>query len=180
MQKHALGEAANREELFQRLAMLGQPRRLRGTAGHKPGGAQVRMAAETLLAVAAEAGEAGNNVVARPHRGHVLAHRLDNAGTLVAEHLWEVRVVAGVAVNDVQVAVANAGCHCAHQHLAPSWCVDVDRFYGQGSMDLTKDGRLDCHTTLPPRPRRGSCGVRKSTDYSLLLLRYQCTVSCIG
>src|SRR4029434_268068 len=156
MEEHALGEAADREGLFQRLAVLRQARRLRGAAGHEPSRTEIGMAAETLRAIAAEAGEAGHHVVTRPYGGDVLAHRFNNAGTLVAEDLRHVHVEAGVAVDDVQIAVAHASRHCADQHLASAWRVHVDGFDAEGGSDLTKDGCLDGHITLPPRPRHGS------------------------
>src|SRR5229473_6160476 len=87
MEEHALGEAADREGLFQRLAVLRQARRLRGAAGHEPGRTKIGMAAETLRAIAAEAGEAGHHVVTRPYGGDVFAHCFNNASTLVAEDL---------------------------------------------------------------------------------------------
>src|SRR5262245_25085789 len=156
MEEHALGEAANREGRFQRLAVLRQARRLRGAAGHEPGRTEIRMAAETLLARTAETGEAGDHVVTRPYGGDVFAHRFNNASPLVAEYLPHVHVEAGVAVDDVQIAVAHAGCHRADQHLASARRVHVDRFDAEGGSDLTKDGCLDGHATLPPRRRRGS------------------------
>src|SRR5262249_16611429 len=84
------------------------------------------------------------------------AHCFDNTRTLVAEYLRHVHGEAGVAVDNVQIAVAHAGCHRADQHLAPAWRVNVDGFYAEGGSDLPKDGCLDCHATLPPRPRHGS------------------------
>ncbi len=49
-------------------------------------GAQVRVTAEALRAVAAKAREAGDDMVARLDRRHVGADRLDHPGALVAEH----------------------------------------------------------------------------------------------
>ena len=37
-----------------------------------------------------------------------------------------------------------------------AWRVHVDGFDAEGGSDLTKDGCLDGHVTLPPRPRHGS------------------------
>src|SRR4026207_1565921 len=49
-----------------------------------PPAAHVRVPAEALRPAAAEAGETGHHVVARPQRGHLLADRLDDAGAPVA------------------------------------------------------------------------------------------------
>ena len=103
------------------------------------------MAAEALRAGAAEAGQAGDDVIAHPHRGDIVAHRLDDAGALVAEHERAIERETAVAVDDMQVAVADAGGDGAHQHLAAPRLVDVDLLDGQRFVHLAKDGSGHFH-----------------------------------
>ena len=103
------------------------------------------MARQALRAAAAEPREAGDDVVADAHRRDVGADRLDDAGAFVAEHDRPVERKAADAVDDVQVAVADAGRHRAHQHLAAQGLVDVDRLDGQLLLHLAEYGGLDLH-----------------------------------
>jgi len=69
--------------------------------------------------VAAAWHEDHDDVIAGLQVGHVLAQRLDDAGGLVAQGH---RHRAGtVAVDDGQVAMAQAGGGDPHQHLVPAW-----------------------------------------------------------
>ena len=108
-------------------------------------GAEVRMAAEALRTGAAEAGQAGDDVIADPHRGDVLADRLDDAGALVAQHEGPIEREAAVAVDDVQIAVADAGGNGADQHLAAPRLVDVDLLDRQRLVHLAEDGGCHLH-----------------------------------
>jgi hypothetical protein len=74
--------------------------------------------------VPAEDGQAGDDVIARLELAHLQPHRLDDAGGLVAEDGGGGERVE--AVHEVQIAVADAGGHRAHQHLAADGLVDVD------------------------------------------------------
>ncbi|MPN58935.1 hypothetical protein SDC9_206651 [bioreactor metagenome] len=74
---------------------------------------------QALMAVPAVAardhGSQRDHLVADGKAGHVLAHRLDNAGVLMAQrHRW----IAGVlVVHDVDVGAADAGRHDTDQQL---------------------------------------------------------------
>ena len=79
-------------------------------------------------------------MIADPQRGDIGAHRLDDAGAFVAEHERPIEREAAAAVDDVQVAVADAGGDGAHQHLAAPRLVDVHLLDGQRFMHLAEDG----------------------------------------
>ena len=104
-------------------AVLRQPRRRAVGPGDDAAGAQIRVARQALRAAAAEARRGRRRHGRRPAPGHVGADRLDDAGALVAEHDRPVEREAPDAVDDVQIAVADAGRDGAHQHLAaPAAC----------------------------------------------------------
>ena len=87
-------------------------------------------------------------MVAGAHGRHVLANRLDDAGALVAEHDRPVGREAADTVDDMQIAVADAGRDGADQHLAPRWRVDIDRFDRQRRVRLAENGGFDLHRDL--------------------------------
>ena len=82
-----------------------------------------------------------------------VADRLDDAGALVPEHDRPVEREASDAVDDMQVAVADAGRDGADQHLAPRWRVDIDRLDRQRRVRLAEDGGFDLHRDLLGRQR---------------------------
>src|SRR5258708_19342817 len=104
--------------------------------GDVPAGAQIRVAAEALRATAAEAGEAGDDMVARPQRRYIWADGFDDTGALVAEHDRPVERETADPVDDVQVAVADAGRDGAHQHLAAHGLVDIAPPHPQRPLSL--------------------------------------------
>jgi hypothetical protein len=59
---------------------------------------------------------------------HLGANRLNDAGAFMAEYDWPIERKPPNAVDDVEVAVANAGGHGAHQHLAAPRLVNLHRF----------------------------------------------------
>ena len=129
---------------------LRQARRLAVGPGDDAAGAQIRMAREALRAGAAKPGEAGDDMVARPHAGHVVADRLDDPGALVAEHDRPVEREAPDPVDDMQIAVADPGRDGAHQHLAAPRLVDLDRLDRQRLVHLAKHGSCGFHGFRPP------------------------------
>ena len=94
-------------------------------------------------------------MVADPHAGHVVADRLDDPGAFVAQHDRPVEREAADAVDDVQVAVTDAGRHGAHQHLAAERLVDVDRLDRQRFLHLAKYGGFDLHRAILRDWRQG-------------------------
>src|SRR2546427_5252191 len=128
VQQHALGVAADADELPEPLALLREPRGRRVGAGDDAADAEVWMAPETLGAVPAEAGQAGDDVVARPHGGHIGTDRLDDTGALVPQDDGAVEGEAAVAVDDVQVAVADTRRRRTDEDFTAPRLVDVDRF----------------------------------------------------
>jgi hypothetical protein len=152
VEEHALGVARDPDELAERLALLREPGRSGLGPGDDPADAEVRMAAEALLAASAESGEASNHVVARSQGRHVGAHRLHDAGALVAENDRAVQREPAHAVDDVQVRVANTGRRGPDEHLTAPRLVDLDRLDGQSFVDLPKDGCLDLHAILLVEP----------------------------
>src|SRR5262249_4980833 len=146
VQEHALGVARDADELAERLAPLREPwrRRLR-TCDHAPG-AEIRVPAETLGAASTEAGEAGDHGIAPAQGSDVGADRLHDARALVAEDVRPIERKPSQAVDDVEVAVADARRRRAHEDLAAPRLVDVDRFDRQRLVDLAKDRGL--HSTI--------------------------------
>ncbi len=123
-----------------------QARRARPVlAGDDAAGAQIGVSAEALRAAAAKAGEARDDMVARPHRHHVAADRLDHAGAFMAEHDRPVERPAADPIDDMKVAVADTGRHRAHQHLMRSRFVEIDGLDGQRFVRLAEDRGLDLH-----------------------------------
>ena len=55
-------------------------------------------------------------------------------------------------VDDMQIAVADAGGRGAHQHLAAPRLVDLDRLDRQRLMHLAENRGLDLHVVLPLTP----------------------------
>ena len=98
------------------------------------------MARQALRTAAAKARQAGDDMVTDPHRGHVGSGRLDDAGALVPEHDRPVEREAADAVDDMQVAVADAGRDGTDQHLAARWRVDIDRLDRQRLVRLAENG----------------------------------------
>ncbi len=84
-------------------------------------------------------------MVAGPHRRHVRADRLDDAGALMAEHDRAVEREAADPVDDMQIAVADPGRDGAHQHLTAQGLVDVDGLDRQRFQHLAENGGLYLH-----------------------------------
>ena len=100
--------------------------------------------AEALRAGAAEAGEAGDDMIAR--RARVVTSAPTASTTPAPSWPSTIGRSSGKrpdAVDDVQIAVADAGGDGAHQHLAAPRLVDLDRLDRQRLVHLAKDG--GCH-----------------------------------
>ena len=82
------------------------------------------MAGEAAIAVAAEDGEAGDDVVARLDVGNLLADLFDDASGFVAEDCG--RRERPLALYEVEVAVADAAGSGAHDDLAGHGLVVLD------------------------------------------------------
>ena len=121
--QHLLGEAAEVGELADRRAVVGEARIGAGRARADRRGADGRLAAQAVLAGAAELDQEGDHVVAGADVGHVRAHRFDHARRLMARHDDRPPGHRG-RVDGVQVAVAEAGADGADQHLARRRLVD--------------------------------------------------------
>ncbi len=86
------------------------------TLGGAHRAAQVGFAGLAEFALTALGGIQRNHVIAHLNRGHTLAHRLDDAATLVAENAGE-DTLAVLAGQGVGIGVANAGSNDANQHF---------------------------------------------------------------
>jgi hypothetical protein len=118
-----LGEGADAERGSQ-LGAVGERHLPGGVVG---GEAVPRTAAGAGPALAADRPPVEDHEVAGRHVGDALAHRLDQAGRLVAEQEREVVVDAALAI--MQVGVADpAGLHL-HQRLARPRVGDVHRLH---------------------------------------------------
>ena len=101
MEQHALGVARDADELAERSALLREARRAGFRSSDEAGDAEIGMSAQTLLAAAAEAGEAGHHVVARAYGRHVGPDGLDDAGAFVPQDDRPVERKPADAVHDV-------------------------------------------------------------------------------
>ena len=157
VQQHLLGVGRDVDELAHRLAAQRQARGLALLAGDDAVAAHIGMAREALRAGAAEPREAGDDMVADAHGGHLAADRLDHPGALVAQDDRPVERPAADPIDDVKVAVADAGRDRAHQHLARHRLVEVDLFDGQGLVRLPEHRGLDLHGFSSRRRIEASC-----------------------
>jgi hypothetical protein len=164
VQQHLLGIARNADELAKGLTVLRQPRGCRLGPGDDAAGAQVGVTRQALRAATAKAGETGDDMVAGPHRRDIRADRLDNAGALVPQHDRPVEREAADPVDDMQVAVANAGRDGVHQHLAAQRLVDIDGLDRQRFQHLAENSSLHLHQRIL-LSRRGfaDCRIRSSS-----------------
>jgi hypothetical protein len=148
--QHLLGVRGEVGELVHGLAVPGELRRLRlGTDGACL--AEKRLAGEAVLALAAEHRQAGDHVIARRELRDLGADRLDDAGCLVPEDGRRRERVE--AVDEVQVAVANARGHRPHADFPAARRVDVDGLDGERLVGSVKDGSV--HGNLPKSMIRG-------------------------
>src|SRR5262249_27933102 len=150
VEQHALGIATDAGERRDARSLLRQPRRRRFAARHRASDTHIGVPAEALGAASAEAGQTGHHVVAGAKRRHLIADGLDDSRSLVSEHDAAVERVAAVAVDHVQVAVADTRGDGADENLAAPRPIDVDRFDAHWHMRGAADGGLDLHGT-PPR-----------------------------
>ena len=106
------------------------------------------MARQALGAAPTEAGQARDHVIAGPQRGDVGADRFDDARALVAQHVRSIERKSSEAVDDVEVAVTDAGGGGADQDLAAPRLVDLHGFDRERLVHLAEDCRLHLHTVL--------------------------------
>jgi hypothetical protein len=162
--EHLLGVAGDVGELVDRRAVHPQLGRLGLGVARRAVGTEVRLPGQALVALAAVDGEAGDHVVARLDVGHVRADRLDDTRGLVAEDGGRGEGV--VAVDEVQVAVADAGADGADEHLVGERLVDLHLFDRERLLRAVEDGGFhggllreltvlfdDGASVLPPRGR---------------------------
>src|SRR5205823_1756460 len=126
----------NADELPEGLSLLREPRG--GIVGTRDdtAGAQIRMPRKALRAIAAKTRKAGHHVIPRFDRRHIRADRLDDPRAFVAEHDRPIEREPSDTVDDVQIAVTDAGGRGADQHLAPPWFVDLHRLDRQRLLHL--------------------------------------------
>jgi hypothetical protein len=88
-------------------------------------------------------------MIPRAHGRNVVSYGLDDAGGLMTQHDRLAEVEAGETVNDVQVAVTDAGSNRPNQHLARFGLVELDGFHRQRLLWSAKDSGLDLHGGHP-------------------------------
>jgi hypothetical protein len=165
MHQHLFGVGRKIGELPDQLAALRKPRRFAfGALRRLLVRAAVGMAGHALVAVAAKDRKARDYMVARLDVTDVASDRFDHAGRFVAEHSG--RRVRVKTVNEVQIAVAYAAGHGAHQHLALARLVNLHLFDRQGLIRPVKysgfhrgtpsDGFAAERCSGGSRPRRSS------------------------
>ena len=139
--QHLLGVSRKVGKLAHQLALDRKPGLVALAALRRRAiGASVEMAGHTIVAIAAEHRETSDDVIARFQVVHGLAHFLDDSGGLVAEHGGDGKGV--VAVYEVEVAMANTACDCAHQDFAIPRLVDLDIFDHQRLLGSIEHGGL--------------------------------------
>src|SRR3990172_5746970 len=158
--QHLLRVGGEVGELVHRLAFPRELWRLLRRA-LRPVLTEVRAAREAVLAVAAEEGEAGDDVVAWLELLHLGPDSLDDARRLVAEDGRRRELV--VAVDEVEVAVTDAARRHADEHLPADGLVDLDVLDGEWLLGAVEHRRLQGdllslrsirHTLLGERGKR--------------------------
>jgi len=143
-----VGEGAGAHVVQDGLAIDRETRRAVGhqalALGAADGLAQVGLARQAELAVAALGRVEGDHVVARLQPGHAGAHLQHHAGALMAQDGGEQAFGVGAA-EGVVVGVADAGGLHFHQHLAVPRAGQVDGFDGERGAGLPGDGSLGLH-----------------------------------
>jgi hypothetical protein len=164
-----LGERARAHEVADRLAVAREARRpVREVALVllvADGEAQVRPLVAAVNALAALRAEERDDVIARRHRRHVFADRLDDPGSLVAENRR--RVAGGIGAGGrVQVGVADAARGEPHQNLTRAGIGEIDLGDVQRLAELLEDRGADLHRSHPPtiRSRSSREGKRRTLD----------------
>ena len=85
-------------------------------------------------------------MVARFDVGDVTAHGFHHYGGFVPKHRWQ-RV--GIrAILEVQIGVADASSHSAHEHFSGPWIAMLDIFYFQGFVDFPQYCRFHAHSLI--------------------------------
>ncbi len=107
------------------------------------------MPRQALLAGAAEPRQARDHVIAGAQGRHLVADGLHHPGALVAEDEGLVERISPEAIDDVQVAVTDAGRHRAHEHLASPRLVDVDVLDRERRVHLPEDGGFHAVSFYP-------------------------------
>ncbi len=136
--------------MVDRLAVVAEARSAIGhqalALGGAHGAAQVGLARLTELALAAFGGIERNHVIADSHRGDALAHRLNDAATLMTEDAGEYafRILSGEGVG---VGMANTGGDDTDQDLASLGRGDIHFDDLQGLVGAEGNGgaRFDGH-----------------------------------
>jgi hypothetical protein len=88
-------------------------------------------------------------MIPRLNRRHLDADRLDDTRAFVPKDDRPIEWKPPDAVDNMQVAVADAGGRRADQHLAPPWLVDLHRLDRQRLPDPAKYRSLDLHIEPP-------------------------------
>src|SRR5262249_33594058 len=148
VQQHALGVAADADELTERLASLREPRRSGLRTCDDATDAEIRMSRQTLRTASAETGQARHHVIAGTQRGHVGTDSLDHTRALVAEDIGSIERKSPEAIDDVEVAVTDAGRRGADQDLAAPRLVDLHGFDRERLVHFPEDRGLYLHVVL--------------------------------
>ena len=141
---------------FQRIDVVGDPRRVGGVDQHVAAEASVDAVAAVLLALAQRlpAGTAVlaaaacrpqprvANLVAELQIGDTRAERNDGAVTLVAGDEWRLRLDGPITMRGMQIGVAHAGGLQLDQYLAGSGAGQFDLADAQRGAELSDDGGL--------------------------------------
>ncbi|HVM52795.1 MAG TPA: alcohol dehydrogenase catalytic domain-containing protein, partial [Acidimicrobiales bacterium] len=138
--EHLLGEGGQVEELEDRRTVLRETLGLVERAAGAVLRAQVGLAGDAEVALAAEHREAGDHVVTGLDVGDVGPDRLDDAGRLVAEHGG--RRIRVLALHEVQVGVAAPGRGGLDEHLPWAGLVDLHVVDDELARDLLQNGSL--------------------------------------
>ena len=136
--QHLLGEGAEVGELAEFRAFLGQPRLVGGTPPDFGFLAERHVSRQAVFAMAAEHGQAGDDVVAGLDVANRGTDLLDDPRRLVAEDAGH---GAGIgAVEEVHVRVTDASRRRADQHLPRAGLVDLDLFDIHPGIHGAEDG----------------------------------------
>jgi hypothetical protein len=139
--QHLLGKGGKIEKLMELLRPgPGQPVGLTRQHLHGGVGTQHRSPGRAIFAGAAEHRQAGHDVVAGFHIGHVGADLLDDTSGFVAKHRRQRMRVQ--PFHEMQIGMTEAGHSGADQHLARPGLRQADLLDHQRLVDLMQDGGL--------------------------------------
>src|SRR5271170_647292 len=146
------------------IELLLAEREAAGAVGHHPltlgradRHAEIGLARQAVLALAAFGGVERDHMIAFGEAGHPAPDIDDDAGPFVAEDRRKQPLGVGSRQSEL-VGMADAGCHDLDQHLPVLWAVEPDRLDRQLLSSLVSNSSASLHERLPQFTRSTTSG----------------------